>query len=211
MKRIIKNILTFLFHPLVVPILYFKGTRNLYIGPQITINKIKFLNIGRNVSIGRNSRFLFITEYGGKKYVPKVDIGKDVSIGNRFSILSAASVQIDNHCLIASDVLITSENHGINPEEGYSYAFTPLSAKEVVIGKGCWIGEKASILPGVILGERCIVAANSVVTKSFPAYTLIAGVPAKAIKTYNFDTHRWEKVEKQIDTKTANAAEKGEL
>ncbi len=145
------------------------------------------------------------------KYIPKTDIGSNISIGNRFSILSAASVQIADYCLIASDVLITSENHGINPEEGRSYASTPLSAKEVVIGEGCWIGEKASILPGVILGERCIVAAGSVVTKSFPPYTLIAGVPAKAIKTYNFNTHQWEKIEKKIDIKAANAAEKEEL
>ena len=210
MKRLIKRILTFLLHPLTASILYFKGTRNLYIGPRMTINKIKFLNIGRNVSIGRDSRFLFITKYGGKKYFPKVNIGSDVSIGNRCSILSAASIQIDNYCLIASDVLITSENHGINLEEGSSYASTPLSAKEVVIGKGCWIGEKASILPGVVLGERCIVAAGSVVTKSFPSYTLIAGVPAKVIKTYNFNSHQWEKIEKQINIKAANTAEKEE-
>ena len=49
-------------------------------------------------------------------------------------------------------------------------------------------------MPGVTLGERCIVAAGAVVTKSFPSYTMIAGVPAKAIKRYNFTTHSWERI-----------------
>ena len=64
------------------------------------------------------------------------------------------------------------------------------------IEKGCWIGEKVSILPGVTLGDRCIVAAGSVVTHSFPEKTMIAGIPARAIKKYNEEEHLWKKVEK---------------
>jgi acetyltransferase-like isoleucine patch superfamily enzyme len=52
----------------------------------------------------------------------------------------------------------------------------------VHIKKGAWIGAGAIILPGVTIGECCIVAAGAVVTKSVPPYTMVAGVPAKVIK-----------------------------
>ncbi len=118
-------------------------------------------------------------------------MGSNITIGNRFTALSAAPINIGDNCLIASDVMITSENHGLNPEISESYADNPLNTAPVHIGKGCWIGEKAIILPGVTIGNRCIIAAGAVVNKSFPAYTLIAGVPAKSIKRYDFEQHEW--------------------
>ena len=52
----------------------------------------------------------------------------------------------------------------------------------VFIGKNVWIGDKVTILPGVSIGEGTIVGANSVVTKSLPAYSVCAGNPARIIK-----------------------------
>ena len=196
MKKTIKYMATWLWHPLVSWKLFVKGTRNFTILPQITINSFSFLSIGRDFYLGRNSRFLFVSEYRGEKYSPKVEIGNHVSIHNRFTVLSAAPISIGDDCLLASDVLITSENHGMDPESHASYADNPLVAMPVNIGKGCWIGEKAVILPGVTLGEKCIVAAGAVVNKSFPPYTIVAGVPAKAIKEYDFERHEWISVTK---------------
>ncbi|MBR0310679.1 MAG: hypothetical protein IJQ97_07320 [Paludibacteraceae bacterium] len=56
---------------------------------------------------------------------------------------------------------------------------------KVVIDDNVWIGEKSSILPGVHIGRGAIVAANSVVTHDVPAYSVVAGVPAKVIKQLN--------------------------
>lgn len=131
---------------------------------------------------------------GGGVYKPSVEIGTNVCIGSGFSALSAAPIVIEDNCLFASNIIVTSENHGMNPEIADSYADTPLEGKPVYIGKGCWIGEKASIMPGVTLGDRCIVAANAVVTKSFPAYSLIGGVPARMMKRYDLKSHAWVKV-----------------
>ena len=60
----------------------------------------------------------------------------------------------------------------------------PLYSKgPVIIDDNVWIGEGAMIMPGVHVGNGAIIAANSVVTKDIPAYSVAAGIPAKIIKT----------------------------
>lgn len=192
-KQMAKNILTCIYHPIVSVNFLLRGSRNFVIGPQMTINTLNKFYIGIGVSIGRNSRFLLVKNYHGASYNPRIMIDDGVCIGNRFSALSAAPIHIGKNALIASDVLITSENHGMNPEVSESYADIPLTVASVELGDGCWIGEKVCILPGVTIGERSIVAAGSVVTKSVPSYTIVGGVPAKILKRYSFKTHSWEK------------------
>ena len=54
----------------------------------------------------------------------------------------------------------------------------------MIIGNNVWIGEKATILPGVHIGDSVVIAANSVVTKDIPSFSVAEGVPAQIIKTY---------------------------
>lgn len=135
--------------------------------------------------------FCSIFAIGGGIYEPGVFIGDGVYISYRFTALSAAPINIGPNCLFASGVVVTSFNHGTNPEIDNSYAKTPLSTASVNIGEGCWIGENVIINMGVTLGKRCIVGAGAVVTSSFPDYSMVAGVPAKIIKTYSFEKHKW--------------------
>ena len=194
MKKMIKQIITLFLHPIAATYFYLHGCKGLIINARMDINSLRDVKIGRDVHIGKDSRFVCVHEYAGKKYIPSIIIGNNVNITNRFTVLSAAPVNINDNCLIASDVLITSENHGLDLELSDSYVATPLDAKDVNIGAGCFVGEKVTILPGVNLGERCVVAANSVVSKSFPAYSMVAGMPAQLIKKYDFDTHCWKRV-----------------
>ena len=62
--------------------------------------------------------------------------------------------------------------------------FRPVG-KEVQLDDRVWVGARAIILPGVHLGEGCIVGAGSVVTKSFPPFSVVVGNPAKVVKTRN--------------------------
>lgn len=104
-----------------------------------------------------------------------------------------ANITIEDNVLFASNVIVTNENHGMNPENSVPYMDQKLIAKDVSIGEGSWIGEKVCILSGVSIGKKCIIGAGSVVTKSIPSYSIAAGNPAKILKVYNFESKRWEK------------------
>lgn len=91
-----------------------------------------------------------------------------------------AEIHIGEGTYIAPGVGIITANH--DPVDLDNY----LEGKNVVIGKNCWIGMNAVILPGVELGENTIVGAGSIVTKSYTqGHILIAGNPAKIVKTYS--------------------------
>ncbi|WP_396275136.1 acyltransferase [Granulicella aggregans] len=64
----------------------------------------------------------------------------------------------------------------------------------IVIGDNCFLGYRVAVTPGVTLGEWCVVGANSVVTKSFPPYSMIAGAPARMIKRYSLEERAWVRV-----------------
>lgn len=123
-----------------------------------------------------------------------ISIGRNCYFGFHLTILAGGSINIGDDVLIASNVLITSENHGMNPESKIPYMNQPLECKDVSIGEGSWIGEKVSVMPGVKIGKKCVIGTNAVVTKSIPDYSMALGIPARVIKKWNFEKHEWEKV-----------------
>ena len=147
--------------------------------------------IGDNTIIKKNSRLQ--NYYGAGERNVEIHIGKRGYIGSHFTIMNASKVTIGDDAIVASYVAISSENHGTDPEHELGYANQPLTTKPVSIGDGCWIGEKVCILAGVSIGNKCIIGAASVVTKSIPDYCMAVGNPARIIKKYNLETHSWEK------------------
>lgn len=117
--------------------------------------------------------------------IPEIRIGDGCMIGQYNHITAVRRIIIGNNLLTGRFVLITDNSHGgINREELKIHpAKRDLSSKgEVVIGNNVWIGDKVSILPGVHIGDGCIIGSNSVVTHDFPAFSVIAGSPARLIK-----------------------------
>ena len=91
-------------------------------------------------------------------------------------IQGRGGIIIGDYTQIAPNVIIVSANHDIYDSRKHIYA-------SVKIGKYCWIGAGAKIMPGVEIGDWTIVGAGAVVTKSFSeGYCIIGGVPAKKIK-----------------------------
>lgn len=110
------------------------------------------LEIGKDTYVGMN------TIMNG--YVDKITIGINVSFGANVYLM------VDN---------------GPNASERLQRLY-PVEHGPITIGNHCWVGSESLIMPGVTLGDFCIVAANSFVKQSFPAYSIIGGTPAKLIR-----------------------------
>lgn len=109
----------------------------------------------------------------------KVTIGKNTHVGERTHIGGGGKVTIGEWCQIANNVIIATANHNIGLERYYNN----VSYEDIIIGNNVWIACNAIILPGVKIGDNSIIAAGAVVTKSVPENTIVAGVPAKFIRT----------------------------
>lgn len=139
------------------------------------------IGIGDDVTIGAPCTWDL-----GFSILPKGEliIGNRVSINYRNIISVAKSVRIGDDTLIAGDVAIFDNiSHPISPAKRLARA--PITAGDVapvVIGRNVWIGIGSIVLRGVTIGDNSIVAAGSVVTKSVPPNTLVAGNPAVPIK-----------------------------
>jgi len=108
-------------------------------------------------------------------------------------------VSIGDNCLMASKIYISDINHGVY--SGISDHSSPevppdkrkIHIKPVSIGNNVWIGENVCILPGVNVGNGCIIGANSLVNSNIPKNCIAVGSPARVIKTYNPNSTLWEK------------------
>ena len=112
--------------------------------------------------------------------VGSVTIGDHTLIGLRNTLIGP--VQIGNQIVVAQNVVMSGLNHYFQDTS------TPIrqqgvSTAPIVIANDVWIGANVSILAGVTIGEHAVVGAGSVVTKDVPPYTVVAGNPARVIKT----------------------------
>jgi acetyltransferase-like isoleucine patch superfamily enzyme len=107
-----------------------------------------------------------------------IEIGKNVFINHACSFLDIGGITIEDDVQIGPRVNLTTENHPLDPADRKT-----LLIKPIVVRRNAWIGAGATILPGVTIGENAIVAAGAVVSRDVPANTIVAGIPAKVIKT----------------------------
>lgn len=153
---------------------------------------LDFVSIGKNLKIKRNWRIECYPYFCHQKLEPHLEIGENVIINYGFTAFVANKIDIGPNCIFAANVTLVSENHGINPESDLPYHAQSLTTGPIFIGEGCWIGQNVVVLPNVNIGAKCVVGANSVVTKDIPPYSIAVGIPAKVIKQYSFESNRWE-------------------
>jgi len=147
---------------------------------------------GNHITIGDNfnsfGRLRIEAHSRHKKhlYNPSIIIGDNVSFNFDCHIGCINKVVIGDNVLIASRVFITDHYHGDITTEALQIPPSKRKIESpgpVIIEENVWIGEGVAIMPNLTIGRNSIIGSNAVVTKSFPPNSVIAGVPAKLIKT----------------------------
>ena len=152
------------------------------------------LNGARFISIGKGTCFEKHLSLNAKHppIFPKnlklpniITIGSNCYFGSFNHITATNNIKIGDNVLTGKFVTITDNSHGNTDVDSLKQKpiDRPIVSKgPIKIGNNVWIGDKATILPNVSIGDGAIIAANAVVTKNVPAYSIAAGNPAKIVK-----------------------------
>jgi acetyltransferase-like isoleucine patch superfamily enzyme len=117
----------------------------------------------------------------------QVHVGEGTFLNRGVMLAAMTRVQIGAHCMFANGGFITDADHRFDdpelpvPWQGFT------TKGPTIIGDNVWCGANVVITSGVTIGERCVIGAGSVVTRSLPAFTIAAGAPAKALRTITYE------------------------
>ena len=124
---------------------------------------------GRDVNIERHAYF-----------TPDLKIGNHSGVGVDCEIYG--DVTLGDHVMMSPEVVIYTQNHAHDATHIPMQQQGETPVLPVVIGNDVWIGRRVIILPGVTIGDGCIIGAGAVVTKDIPPYSVAVGVPARVVK-----------------------------
>lgn len=148
----------------------YSGLKLGQVGLRRLCGKLMLEHCGKYVNIEKNAFFS-----------SKVSLGDYSGIGVNAKIYGRC--EIGKYVMMGEDCTIITRNHKFNNvdevmmEQGFD------EEKPVRIGDNVWIGDKVIILPGVQIGQGCIIGAGSVVTHNIPPYSIVAGNPARLIRS----------------------------
>lgn len=117
----------------------------------------------------------FHSNWGGKH----CHFGKNVYANFNLTLVDDTHIYIGDYTMIGPNVTVATAGHPILPElrqKGYQYNFP------VTIGKNCWIGAGAVIVPGITIGDNVVIGAGSVVTKDIPSNVVAVGNPCRILR-----------------------------
>lgn len=166
------------------------------VGPRAHLRGLSSMSIGMDFMAGEGLWLEAVTRYGEDRFTPRLIIGNHVRISHWSHISCANSVTIGDHVLMGSKVIVVDHNHGLFGNNATPPTIPPAQRplerdRFVKIGNNVWLGDGAVVCPGVTIGEGSVVGANAVVTTDVPPFTLVAGVPARAIRRYDSNKGSW--------------------
>ena len=120
----------------------------------------------------------FHANFGGKH----VHFGKNVYANFNLTLVDDTHIYVGDYTMFGPNVTVATAGHPILPElrqKGYQYN------APVHIGKNCWIGAGAVIVPGITIGDNVVIGAGSIVTKNIPSNTVAVGNPCRVLREVN--------------------------
>jgi lipopolysaccharide O-acetyltransferase len=161
------------------------------------VSGLRGMSIGRDFQVHGPAWIEAIHDYGEDTFTPKISLGNGFRASDRLHISAIGNISIGDNCLLGSSVFIGDHAHGSygkNPvsDPRSAPASRPLGNQgDVRIGSNCWIGDNVTIVGPVIIGDGVVVAANSVVTRDVQAMRMVAGIPARVVKSFHESTRTW--------------------
>jgi acetyltransferase-like isoleucine patch superfamily enzyme len=182
----------------------FRRARGLtMIGRRVTLRNKRYISVGRNfiaedyaeiqgfsrqgvvfgdkVTVGRFAMIRPSAYYGGPAG-EGLAVGNDSNIGPYCYIGCSGHITIGNHVMMSPRVSLYAENHNF-ADVNRTMKSQGVTREPIVIEDDCWIASHSIVLAGVTIGRGSIVAAGSVVTRSVPPYSIVAGSPARVIRS----------------------------
>ncbi len=153
-------------------------------GVKLEIGRGATLRIGRWAWIGHGCKI--------RVHEGEVSIGAKTVMGQECTISAFQRVSIGRECILADRVMLIDFDHGVTEVER-PVRLQGIYKRDVEVGHNVWIGYGACILRGVSVGENAVIGTSAVLTRSFAANTVVAGVPARVIRMREEPEHmRWE-------------------
>jgi acetyltransferase-like isoleucine patch superfamily enzyme len=155
---------------------------SLHYASEISRTLATRIQLGSGIWIGRHTWFHLGME---GEHAIKIAIGQDCRIGPRCTISAKNSIHLGQNVVLGSDVLLMDHNHAYEDVTTAIWRQGPTPGGRIKIGEGCRIGRGAAILcdkGDLVLGQNCEVSPGAVVTRSFPADSVISGNPARAAR-----------------------------
>ena len=166
----------------------FNATRPLEMQKRTAMLKDMFAEIGEDCYIEPP----FHANWGGHH----VHFGKGVYANFNLTMVDDTHIYVGDYTMFGPNVTVATAGHPILPElrqKAYQYNAS------VRIGKNCWIGAGAIILPGITIGDNAVIGAGSVVTKDIPSNVVAVGNPCKVLREVNEHDKVYFFKDKKID------------
>ena len=182
----------------------------LVIEPPYYVRNPGRMYLGNDVKIGPNSVLKAKTKHaikapnpperenGEQRFAPMLRIGDRVTATAMLRVTVYHRVTIDDDVMLGANVYIADGTHCTRRGD-VPYSLQGIDrVAPVYIGPGAWIGQNVVIMPGVTIGAMAVVGANSVVTRDVAAGFVVAGAPARPIRSWDAQQERWCREPRQL-------------
>ncbi len=166
----------------------FNNTRPTELGKRERLLKEMFAEIGEGCYIEPP----FHTNFGGGN----IHFGKNIYCNFGVTMVDDTHIYVGDYTMFGPNVVVATAGHPILPElreKAYQYNMS------VNIGKNCWIGAGAIILPGITIGDNVVIGAGSVVTRDIPSNVVAVGNPCKILRKVNDRDREYYFKDRKID------------